>query len=195
LSSADIVLGSWEPVNRRRIRALWKALQLAIALCTAAAWASTRPAQGRRPQNHVLALWIDGVTRGSLEPIVNDLSGETAPLIGGAPFGVLPGSSTSSRSAEMAEQDIYEHLRGHGLIGVDYHSYARQGVTHRNVVSDIAGTAHPYEIVIVGARHNSPTKPVRSLGLDAGTGRRRSAIAARRPAEIPERRTSPQAPG
>ena len=145
-----------EPVSHRRhITSIGAALVLAVVLSAAAACASARAVDSELAREPVLASWIDSVDRSKLEPTVDDLSGETSPLIGGSPFTILTRSSKSGVSADMVEQYVYEHLLAYGLTSVGYQSFARDGATYRNVVGEIAGTRHPQEIVVVGAHLDS----------------------------------------
>jgi len=124
-----------------------------------------------------LASWLDSVDRSKLEPAVDDLSGETSPLIGGSPFKILTRSSLSGTPADMAEQYVYEHLLTYGLTSVGYQSFASDGVAYRNVVGEIAGTRHPNEIVIVGP-HLDSKSGAQSATLAPGADDNASGVAA-----------------
>jgi len=167
-----------EPVSHRRhITSIGAALVLAVVLSAAAACASARAVDSELAREPVLASWIDSVDRSKLEPTVDDLSGETSPLIGGSPFTILTRSSKSGVSADMVEQYVYEHLLAYGLTSVGYQSFARDGATYRNVVGEIAGTRHPNEIVIVG-QHLDSESGAQSATLAPGADDNASSVAA-----------------
>jgi len=163
--------------HRRHITSIGAALVLALVLCVAAAYASARATGSELARDPVVASWIDSVNRSKLEPAVDDLSGETSPLIGGSPFTILTRSSLSGTPADMAEQYVYEHLLSYGLTSVGYQSFASDGVAYRNVVGEIAGTRHPNEIVIVGP-HLDSTSGALSATLAPGADDNASGVAA-----------------
>lgn len=124
-----------------------------------------------------LASWIASVDRRTLEPIVNDLSGETSALIGGSPFAIRTRFAKSGRPGDMAEQYVYEHLLSYGLTSVGYQSFVRDGVVCRNVVGEIVGTGHPNEIVLVGP-HLDSISGAQSATLAPGADDNASGVAA-----------------
>ncbi len=134
---------------------MWAVFALAVVLCVAAGGVAARALDRGPVYDATLASWIDSVDRSKLEPTVNDLTGETSPLIGGSPFTILTRYSRSGAPADMAEQYVYEHLLSYGLTSVGYQSFVRDGVAYRNVVAEIVGTRHPSEIVLVGAHLDS----------------------------------------
>ena len=104
-----------------------------------------------------LAAILGGVTRVELEPAVDELSGETPALIGGAPYTFTTRSSSSGKPIDMAEQYVYEHLLSYGLDSVVYQRFAGEkgAPPGRNVIGQIDGTAKADEIVVVGAHIDS----------------------------------------
>ena len=103
--------------------------------------------------NTDVATMIDDVTRAALEPVVNDLSGETQAIIGGSPYTILTRSSYSGESIDMAEQYVFEQLDSYGLDLVAYQNYPGGGAVEpgSNVIGQINGTTKASEIVVIGA--------------------------------------------
>ena len=153
-------------------------LALAIVLSGAAAWPHTNAIHhsGLTRESNLSSL-IGNVTRSKLEPIVNDLTGKTSPLIGGSPFTIRTRFATAGRPSDMAEQYVYEHLRSYGLTSVAYQSFVRDGVMFRNVVGEIAGTTRPAEIVLVGP-HLDSYSGTQSATLAPGADDNASGVAA-----------------
>jgi len=103
--------------------------------------------------NRDVAKMIDKVTRDELEPVVNDLSGETEAIIGGSPYTIRTRSAYSGESIDMAEQYVFEQLDSYGLDSVAYQNYPGGGAIDpgSNVIGQIYGTTKASEIVVVGA--------------------------------------------
>lgn len=150
---------------------------LAVVLCGAAGCVAARPVVHDPAYNTTLASWIDSVDRSKLQPIVDDLSGETSPLIAGSPFTIMTRSAKSGRAARMAEKYVYEHLLSYGLTSVGYQSFVSDGATYQNVVGEIVGTRHPNEIVIVGP-HLDSESGAQSATLAPGADDNASGVAA-----------------
>ena len=100
---------------------------------------------------------INGVTRGELEPAVDELSGETPALIGGSAYTFTTRSSSSGKPIDMAEQYVYEHLLSYGLDSVVYQRFTGEkgAPPGRNIIGQINGTTKAAEIVIVGSHIDS----------------------------------------
>lgn len=113
---------------------------------------TTAPRAGGTPQVDAVITAID---RGSLEPLVDQLTGVTPAIIGGSPYRILTRASSSGRPGDVAEQYVYEHLRSYGLTSVRYEPFGRDGVSYRNVVGEVRGRVHPDQIVLVGAHLDS----------------------------------------
>lgn len=132
--------------------------------------------------NATVAAMVNGVTQAELKPAVDDLSGETTAMIGGAPYtfntnrfsnGHVPGSWTAP--IDKAEQYLYEKLIGYGYKSVSYQIFPGDGnpmnaPEGRNVIAQITGTTKPNEIVVIGCHidtMNDLTWPTgRSPGAD-----------------------------
>jgi Zn-dependent M28 family amino/carboxypeptidase len=100
-----------------------------------------------------VAMMIDDVTRAELEPVVNDLSGETQAIISGTPYTILTRASDSGESIDMAEQYVFEQLDSYGLDSVAYQNYPGLGAVAggSNVIGQVNGTTKASEIVVIGA--------------------------------------------
>ncbi len=103
--------------------------------------------------NADVARMIDNVTQAELEPVVNDLSGETQAIIGGSPYTIQTRSSFSGEPIDMAEQYVFERLDSYGLGSVAYQNYPGGGAIDpgSNVIGQINGTTKASEIVVIGA--------------------------------------------
>ncbi len=103
--------------------------------------------------NPDVATMIDNVTQAELEPVVNELSGETQAIIGGSPYTIQTRSSSSGEPIDMAEQYVFERLDSYGLDLVAYQNYPGGGVIGpgSNVIGQINGTTKASEIVLIGA--------------------------------------------
>jgi len=100
-----------------------------------------------------VATMISNVTQAELEPVVNDLSGETTAIIGGLPYTILTRASDSGEPIDMAEQYVFEELDSYGLDSVAYQNYPGGGAVDpgRNIIGQINGTTNASEIVVIGA--------------------------------------------
>jgi hypothetical protein len=100
-----------------------------------------------------VARMIDDVTRAELEPVVNELSGETPAIIGGTPYTILTRASDSGEPIDMVEQYVFEQLDSYGLDSVTYQNYPGLGAVAAgsNVIGQINGTTKASEIVVIGA--------------------------------------------
>ena len=107
--------------------------------------------------NPDVATMIDNVTQAELEPVVNELSGETPAIIGGSPYTIQTRASDSGEPIDMAEQYVFERLDSYGLDLVAYQNYPGGGVIDpgSNVIGQIYGTTKASEIVVVGAHLDS----------------------------------------
>jgi hypothetical protein len=141
--------------DHRLIRAIAAVLVLAVVLCAPSACASAQADESLLAPDPTLASWIASVDRVKLQPIVDDLTGETTPLIGGTPYRIRTRYARSGTPSDMAEQYVYERLLSYGLTSVEYQSFSSDGVTFRNVVGEIPGTVHPEQIVLVGPHLDS----------------------------------------
>jgi Zn-dependent M28 family amino/carboxypeptidase len=96
---------------------------------------------------------IGNVTQTELQPVVDDLSGETTTTIGGLPYTIVTRSSSSGEPIDMAEQYVFEKLQTYGLDLVAYQSYPGGGAVDpgRNIIGQINGTTQASEIVVIGA--------------------------------------------
>lgn len=103
--------------------------------------------------NRDVAKMINNVTRAELEPVVNDLSGETEAMIGGSLYTILTRASDSGEPIDMAEQYVFEQLDSYGLDSIAYQNYPGVGAVDpgSNVIGQINGTTKASEIVVVGA--------------------------------------------
>ena len=103
--------------------------------------------------NSDVATMISGVTQAELEPVVEDLSGETTATIGGDSYTILTRGSSSGEPIDMAEQYVFEQLGSYGLDSVAYQSYPGKGAVDpgRNIIGQINGTTKASEIVLIGA--------------------------------------------
>jgi len=104
-----------------------------------------------------LAAMIQNVTRSELEPAVDELSGETAAIIGGAAYTFTTRSSSSGRPIDMAERYVYEHLQSYGLDSVVHQRFSGEkgAPPGSNVIGQINGTSKAGEIVVVGSHIDS----------------------------------------
>ncbi len=100
-----------------------------------------------------VATMISNVTQTELEPVVNDLSGETTATIGGSPYTIQTRASDSGEPIDMAEQYVFEQLDSYGLDSVAYQNYPGGGVVDpgSNIIGQINGTTKASEIVVIGA--------------------------------------------
>lgn len=100
---------------------------------------------------------VKNVTRGELEPAVNELSGETPAMIGGLPYTFKTRSSDSGKPIDMAEQYVYERLKSYGLDSVHYQDFPGEkgAPPGRNIIGQINGSTKPGEIVVLGAHLDS----------------------------------------
>jgi hypothetical protein len=130
----------------------WAAAALMVLL-VAGPWPAAAPANAAVTYNRDVARMINNVTPGELEPVVDELSGETPAVIGGSPYTILTRSSSSGEPIDMAEQYVYEHLLTYGLDSVAYQHYPGKGVVDpgRNIIGQINGTMKAKEIVVIGA--------------------------------------------
>lgn len=163
-------------MHRRRFWLLWAVFTLSAALFVAGC-GSARAAENKVARDPVLASWIAGVDRGKLQPIVDDLTGVSTPVIGGVPYRILTRFATSGTPADMGEQYVYEHLLSYGLSSVRYQTFVQHGVTYRNVIGEITGTGHPEEIVVVGP-HLDSTSGDQSDSVAPGADDNASGVAA-----------------
>jgi Zn-dependent M28 family amino/carboxypeptidase len=127
-----------------RRTALMVALFVAAFICVPAAAVT---------YNDDVATMIDNVTQAELEPVVNDLSGETPATIGGSPYTIRTRSAYSGVPIDMAEQYVFEQLDSYGLDSVAYQNYPGGGAVEpgSNVIGQINGTTQASEIVVIGA--------------------------------------------
>lgn len=109
-------------------------------------------ASGTVTYNPLVATLINNMSQAELEPVVQDLSGVTSPIIGGLPYTILTRGSSSGIPIDKAEQYIYETMQTYGLNSVSYQNYPGKGKVQpgRNIIGQITGTTKPTEIVIVG---------------------------------------------
>lgn len=177
---------------RRGVIGVTRSVLLLSAMTLAGnAWAGsphTRPARAPETRtstvtyNATVAAMVQAVTQAELQPAVDVLSGEIATVIGGAPYtfstnrfsnGHVPGVWTAP--IDMAEQYLYEQLKGYGLPSVTYQYFPGNGnpmsaPEGRNVIGQITGTTRPNEIVVVGCHidnMNDTTWPTgRAPGAD-----------------------------
>lgn len=167
-------------------------LALVVVICGAAGWGaagrgtegwglagcmSARPVTRNVTHDATLGSLINSIDRGKLEPIVNDLTGVTSPVINGSHFTIRTRFATSGKSGDMAERYVYERLRSYGLSTVRYQSFAVDGVRYRNVVGEIAGKEHANQIVVVGAHLDSKSGE-QSATLAPGADDNASGVAA-----------------
>ncbi|MBN1921624.1 MAG: M28 family peptidase [Anaerolineae bacterium] len=85
---------------------------------------------------------------------VSGLSGETAVIVGGAPYTMTTRYTNSGTPIAKATQYAYEQLQALGL-SVSYHPWTRSGYNNRNVIGVIPGTTHADEIVLITAHLDS----------------------------------------
>jgi hypothetical protein len=93
------------------------------------------------------------------------LSGETAVLVGGAPYTITTRNTHSGTPLQQATQYAYEHLRRLGLAA-SYHSWANCGTSGRNVTGVLTGTVTPDEIVLITAHLDDMPSGGRAPGAD-----------------------------
>jgi hypothetical protein len=103
--------------------------------------------------NDDVATMISNVTQAELEPVVDDLSGETTAIIGGSPYTIPTRASDSGEPIDMAEQYVFEQLDSYGLDSVAYQNYPGGGAIDpgSNIIGQINGTTQASEIVVIGA--------------------------------------------
>jgi len=151
-------------------RTAWKASLLGIVVVTllAALSVSGASASGAVTYNPLVATMINDVSQAELEPAVEDLSGVTAPVIGGSPYTIQTRSSSSGVPIDMVEQYVYETMQSYGLSSVSYQNYPGKGGVQpgRNVIGQITGTTKPNEIVVIGAHMDDRPWDVLAPGAD-----------------------------
>ena len=134
--------------QRQTARTAALAVLLVTVLCLAAA-----PANAAVVYNANVNTMITNVTQAQLQPVVNELSGETPAFIFGSPYTILTRGSSSGVPIDMAEQYIYEHLLSYGLDSVSFQDYPGKGggvKPGRNIIGQINGTTKPNEIIVIG---------------------------------------------
>lgn len=95
--------------------------------------------------------WIAGITRSSLEPLVNEYSGETPTVVGNRALTLTTRAEASGAMIDLAEQWVYEHLASYGLSSVTYAPYPGRGTVSpgRNIIGEIRGSTTPNNIVVI----------------------------------------------
>ena len=139
--------------KRRPVLVRWLVL-LVFALTIIAAGATAVGAQNRPAADPVIAALIAQVQTTTLIDYVNQLTGETPALVGGAPYTFITRDTESGEPIEKATQFAYEFMQARSLP-VDYHEWRRCGLENRNVVAEKVGVERPDEIVLVTAHIDS----------------------------------------
>ncbi|MEI6725933.1 MAG: M28 family peptidase [Actinomycetes bacterium] len=153
-----------------------------LALVAAGLLAAAAPANAAVTYNATVNTMLTGVTQAQLQPIVNDLSGATATMVGGLPYSFATNRMSNahvpgawSAPVDMAEQYIYERLSSYGLSSVTYQTFPGDGnplsgPEGRSVIGQITGTTKPNEVVVISAHlddMNDSTWPTgRAPGAD-----------------------------
>jgi hypothetical protein len=105
----------------------------------------------------------DQVSQTKLAQYVRELSGETAVIIGGAPYTIITRNTDSGTPIQKATQYVGEHLGGLGLT-VESHQW--HATRPPNVIGQITGKTTPAQIFLVGAHLDDMPSGASAPGAD-----------------------------
>lgn len=129
------------------------------------------PARAHTPgaADPTIAALLAQVETTTLLGYANQLSGETAATVGGAPYTFTTRNTESGAPITKATQFAYEFFEASDLTA-RYHAWAGCGIAGRNVVGELPGATSPDEIVLVTAHLDSINEAgdaqVRAPGAD-----------------------------
>lgn len=150
--------------NRIFIPISWLGI-LVSALVIIAGGAVPAGAQPRTAPDPTITAMIAQVQTSTLIDYVNQLTGETPAIIGGAPYTFVTRETGSGVPIQKATQYAYEFMQAQNLA-VTYQTWNRCGVADRNVVAEKIGTDYPTEIVLVTAHIDSTSSTAVAPGAD-----------------------------
>jgi hypothetical protein len=128
-----------------------QAVILIVVLCAIAALASAGRAGAPARADDVIGAIMGQANAETLAGYIRDLSGEQPVLLYGAPA-VITTRYSGSAGIGLAESYLRQHYESLGLT-VTHWPYGTQG--WRNVVAEQRGLAHPEQIYVICAHHDS----------------------------------------
>jgi hypothetical protein len=100
--------------------------------------------------NPLVSQMIAGVTQGSVNSNISELSGVTPVMVEGAPYTITTRHTNSGTPIQKATQYVFERLQGMGLH-TSYQSWTHTSYSGRNVVGELPGIGLSGEIVLLTA--------------------------------------------
>lgn len=152
-------------MSHHPIHILARSLCLFVAALVIAAGVTAASAQDRPEADPAIAALMAQVQSATLIDYVNQLTGETPVLVGGAPYTFVTRDTESGEPIDKATQFAYEFMQARNLP-VDYHAWRRCGIENRNVVAEKVGVERPDEIVLVTAHIDSISYQGAAPGAD-----------------------------